>query len=138
MQIEQLLPLDEAAAAVDAGRRSLGRLDLSSIPSALGDISSSTMAAARDTIPGPWSRPKNRWRWPLVGVLLVLGTAALGLTFLGPMLRRRITGRPAAPEPSIDYTTTYSTEPRPDETSNGSSDASATSLLEGSAYVVES
>ena len=55
MQIEQLLPLDQMANAVDAGRRSIGRIDLSGIPSVITDMSSSTIAAARETIPGPWS-----------------------------------------------------------------------------------
>ena len=93
MQIEQLLPLDEVGEAVDAGRRRLGRIDLSGVPAALADIPTSTVAAARDTIPGPWTRPRPRWRWPLVGVLLVLGTAVLGFALLAPVRRQRAAAR---------------------------------------------
>lgn len=93
MQIEQLLPLEEVGAAVDAGRRRLGRIDLSGMPAALADIPSSTVAAARETIPGPWARPRSRWRWPLIGVLLVLGTAILGFALVSPIRRRRVAGQ---------------------------------------------
>lgn len=135
MQIEQLLPLDRMANAVDAGRRSIGRIDLSGIPSAITDMSSSSIAAARETIPGPWSRPKRRWRWPVVGLLLLMATAVLGMTFIAPMLRRRGTRRPAS-DPTTNYTLTYDAELRAEPPADGSNGAGALPA-DVLAYVVE-
>lgn len=135
MHIERLLPLDEVTSAVDAGRRGLGRIDLSGIPSSLGGVPSATIAAARDTIPGPWARPKPRWRWPLVGLLLVLGTAIVGLTLLAPALRRRVTGEPAV-EP-IDALA-FDTEVTRETAADVDPDAAVALPLDGFATVANS
>lgn len=132
MQIEQLLPVDDLSGAVDAGRRSLGRIDLSGIPAALAAIP----GTARDTIPGPWARPRNRWRWPLVGVLLVLATAVVGMVVVGPALRRR-EPRHKAWDASPDDTLTYSAEPPRAAPATLEPDPSAALPPNVMAYVVE-
>jgi hypothetical protein len=81
MQLDQLVPVDEMAAALESGRRRLASIDIDG-------IQESAMSVARSVLPDAWSRPKPRRRWPLVGAVLVIGAAILGLIFLTPMLRR--------------------------------------------------
>ena len=81
MQLDQLVPVDEMAGALESGRRRLARLDI-------GGIQESAMSIARSVLPDAWTRPKPRRRWPIVAAVLVIGAAILGLIFLTPMLRR--------------------------------------------------
>jgi hypothetical protein len=89
MQLEQLLPVDELGSMIESGRRNIANVDLSGVPQAVASFQRTAVETARDTIPGPWARPRSRWRWPLVGLFLVMATAAAGFLFIGPALRRR-------------------------------------------------
>ena len=96
MQIDQILPVDELGSMLESGRRNIAKMDLSGVPDAVAALPRTAVEAARDTIPGPWARPRSRWRWPLVGLVLVMAALGTGFLFIGPTLRRR---RPPKPRP---------------------------------------
>ena len=81
MQLDQLVPVDEMAGALESGRRKLARIDIDG-------IQESARSIARSVLPDAWARPKPRRRWPIVAAVLVIGAAIFGLIFLTPMLRR--------------------------------------------------
>ena len=68
---------DDVADAVESGRRRLASIDLSGVAE-----------SARAAVPERWSRPKRRSRWPLVAVVLAIGSVAAVMMFLLPMWRR--------------------------------------------------
>ena len=84
MHLEQ--HVDEIASTLDRGRRRLAGVDL-------GDVVESTKATARAAAPDRWLRPKRRSRWPIVGLVLIIGTVGALIVFLRPTIERAIEER---------------------------------------------
>ena len=87
MHLEQ--HVDEMAATLDTGRRRLASVDL-------GGVLESARASARAAAPERWRRPKRRSRWPIVGVVLIVGAVGAMILFLRPTVRRAIDERTSA------------------------------------------
>jgi hypothetical protein len=115
MQLDQLVPVDEMAGALESGRRRLARIDIDG-------IQESAMSIARSVLPDAWSRPKQRRRWPIVGAVLVIGAAILGLIFLTPMLRRGPASNRATGAGSPSDSQSATVHGIPDDTLSGAAD----------------
>lgn len=84
MHLEQ--HVDDLTSTLEAGRRRLARVDLSH---ALESARAGAWAAA----PERWRKPEPRSRWPIVGLILVVGAVGAMVLCLRPTLERAIDGR---------------------------------------------
>jgi hypothetical protein len=88
MHLEELLPVEEVVATLEAGRQRLSDTDL------VG-ASRSALLSTRDALSRGWPRRRRASRWPWVAGV-ILGTTVLGLVLMAPAFRRRITAARAS------------------------------------------